>query len=290
MKIMRIRRFVKSLDDLAWANLTGVNLNEFMNSMLDPEFSYVGMFVAEINNQVVGVANAYISPSCPKFCVLRDFKVKEEYWGLVALSLLDATLNSFMQRNANVAEACLPEEAERYILLLKSRGFESKSTDCKMKRDLKNILPVVNHRIQIRKYSEISDPKLIINLQNEIFEGLTGRPVTKEEFLLWIKNPDFECFIAFFDDKPVASSFCEVKTVKHERHGWVYGLGVLPSYRRKRIGTALLSTVLNHLKGKGANYAFVQTDYNSYRQCFYESARFHVVSKITCLQKSIKNM
>lgn len=103
-----------------------------------------------------------------------------------------------------------------------------------------------------------------------------------------MKDPNFECFIAFFDEKPVASSFCEVKTVKHESHGWIYGLGVLPDYQRKKIGTTLLGTLLNHLKRKGANYSFVETDYDSYQQRFYETAGFHVIDKIVCLRKILQ--
>ena len=280
-----IRRFVRGLDDSALADLTGVDLNEFRESMLDPEFSDVGMFVAEINKQVVGIANAHISPSHPEFCVLRDFKVKTAYWDSVAPLLLEAALSSFTQRNAKGVETCFTGEAERYVSLLKSKGFELTSLDCRMKHDLKNVPPIENSRVYIKKYSEINNPDLIVNLQNEIFKGLIGRPVTKEEFLFWMKNPDFECFVAFFDKKPVASSFCEVKIVKHERHGWIYGLGVLSSCRGKKIGTVLLSAVLSHLKSKGVIYAFVETDYDSYEQRFYESAGFHVVNKIVCLRK-----
>lgn len=118
-----IRRFVKGLDDLTWANLKGVDLNEFKQSMYGPEFSEVGMVVAETNNQVVGTVNAHISPSHPRFCVLRDFKVKDAYWDSVASLLLEAALNSFAQRNAKVLETCFSEQAEHYISLLKSKGF-----------------------------------------------------------------------------------------------------------------------------------------------------------------------
>ena len=58
---MIIRRFVKGLDDSAWANLTGVDSNEFRESMLDLEFSDVGMFVA---NEFVSVLRQCLLLAC----------------------------------------------------------------------------------------------------------------------------------------------------------------------------------------------------------------------------------
>ena len=286
---MKVRRFVRGMDELAWATLTGLDWSEFRELMSDPEFDDEGMLVGEIDGQVVGIVNAHISPSYPKFCVLRDFRVEDEHWTIVAPFLLDAALNSFVQRNANIAEACFPEEAEKHLSLLKNRGFEIKDTDCKMVHDLENIPLRENPRVLIKRFWEVRNSDLVVNLQNEIFAELISRPVTKEEFMFWMKNPKFECFVAFFDDKPVASSFCEIKTAKNKKEGWIYGLGVLPRYRRKKVGTTLLSTILKHLKSKGADHAFIETDYNSYQQRFYESAGFHIVNKIICLRKSLKD-
>ena len=41
-----IRKFIKEVDDSAWANLEGIDLDEFKESEHDPEFSYEGMLVA----------------------------------------------------------------------------------------------------------------------------------------------------------------------------------------------------------------------------------------------------
>lgn len=286
---MLIRQFVKGIDDSLWASFLEIALEEFRLSMLDPEFSEDGMLIAEINGQVVGVINAHISPSCPKFCVLRNFKVLKNHWHYVAGDLLDAALGSFSQRGARIVKACFPETAKRQIALLKAFGFELGFTECKMKHELKTTSSLENANMQIRKYSEVNNPDLVIHLQNKAFKGLIGRPVTKEEFLFWIKNPLFECFIAFLEEKPVGSVFCELEREKKdkEKHGWIYGLGVLPNYRRLKIGTILLSKVLQFLKSAGANYVLVNTDYNSYQQRFYESAGFYVVRKIVCLQRSL---
>ncbi len=53
-----IRHFVKGLDDSVWAFFLGIDLEEFRQSVLDPEFNKDGMLIAEINGQVVGVVNA----------------------------------------------------------------------------------------------------------------------------------------------------------------------------------------------------------------------------------------
>jgi ribosomal protein S18 acetylase RimI-like enzyme len=80
--------------------------------------------------------------------------------------------------------------------------------------------------------------------------ALIGRPVTKEEFLFRLKDPLFECFIAFLGEKPAGSVFCELKDEKKgkKKHGWIYGLGVLSSYQRLKIGTTLLNRSLRFLK------------------------------------------
>lgn len=287
---MAIRRFVKGIDDSLWASFLKIDLEEFRLSMLDPEFSEEGMLIAEIDGEVVGVVNAHISLSYPKFCVLRNFKVLKAHWCSVASDLLDAALDSFSQRGASLVELCLPETAKPYIALLKTRGFELDCIECEMKHELKAMPSLDSRDLQIKRYSEINDPGLVIHLQNEVFRGLIGRPVTKEEFFFWMKNLLFECFIAFLRDKPVASAFCELQDAKKskERHGWIYGLGVLPIHRKLKIGTALLSRILQFLKEKGANLVLVNTDYNSYQQRFYESAGFYVIRKIICLRKVIK--
>ena len=272
--------------DSAWADLEDIGLGELKESMRDPEFSLEGMLVAEIDGQIAGIVDAHISPSFSEFCVLRILKVKSGYWNLAAQSLLDAALNSSAKRNAKIVEACLPEEAETDISLLQNNGFTLEYIDCGMGHSLKDI-PRRTNQAQIRKYAEVNDPVTVVNLQNAIFKGITGRPVTEEEFLYWMKNPRFECFTAFLDRKPVASCFCETKTVRGEEHGWIYGLGVLPDYRRLKIGTALLSTVLMHLRSTGANCAFVSTDYDSYLQRFYEATGFRVVRKTMALRKHL---
>jgi len=288
---MHVRRFRKGVDDLLWTSFLKIDPEEFRQSMLNPEFSEDGMLIAEINGQIVGVINAHISPSYPKFCVLRNFKVLKNHWHSVADNLLGAALDSFSQRGARLVKACFPETAKYYIALLKTYGFEPDFIECEMKHELKVVPSLENANIQVKKYSEVNNPDLVIYLQNKAFKGLIERPVTKEEFLFWMKNLQFQCFIAFLEEKPVGSVFCELEDKKKgkEKYGWIYGLGVLPNYRRLKIGTILLSRVLQYLKEAGANFVLVNTDYNSYQQRFYESAGFCVARKIICLQKIIKS-
>lgn len=283
-----IREFHRDTDAPAWADLTQVNLIEFRASMLDPEFDATGMYVAEVDGRIVGTADAHISPSHHEFCVLRDFKVKQEYWGAIAPQLLDAALNIFVERNARTAQAQASEENQRYVSLLGSRGFQLRSADCKMTHNLKSVPRIEDPALQLRTYAEVSSPALIAKLQNEIFEGLIGRPVTKDEIVFWMGNLEFECYVGYLDDKPVASSFCEIKEADGKRHGWIYGLGVLPDYRRQKIGTVLLYNVLNYIKRKAATCAHAETDYDSYRQRFYESAGFYIESKILNLEKTLR--
>jgi len=282
-----IRRFQKGLDDSAWAELAQVNPGEFEESMIDPEFSDVGMYVAEVKKKVVGIANAHISPSYPRFCVLRSFNVKDDYWDMVASPLLDAALKSLAERNAKAVETRVPEDATRHISLFKRKGFKVKYIECKIKHDLKHVHLKKILTVQFKTYSEVGNPELIGNLQNEIFKGIIGRPVTKEEIVYWMENLKFECFAGYCKRNPVASSFCEIRNVNNEKHGWIYGLGVLPSYRHKKIGTALVYKVLSFIKSKGAKYAFVETGYESYQQRFYKSLGFCVESKALWLQKPI---
>jgi GNAT superfamily N-acetyltransferase len=284
---MSVRRFTKGADDSDWSILAGIELAEFRRSLQDPEFSYDGMLVGEIDGRIAGIVNAHISPTHPSFCVLRNFRVKEEHWEALATLLLDSALDSFIMRNAHGVEAVFPETEKHHISLLQNNGFKTTSTDCKMRHDLRTIPTAGNPEIRIMKYSNVKKSELVVNLQNEIFRGLTSRPVIKGEFIYWMQNPGFECFIAFSDRSAVASSFCEIKQVEGEKHGWIYGLGVLQAFRRKKIGTALLAAVLNHLKARGADAVFLETGYESYEQRFYESAGFQVDTRLVCLRKDL---
>jgi len=291
-KVMTIRRFVRDQDDRDWAELANIHQAEFHKSMQNPEFDDAGMYIAQTGKNAVGIADAHIhtSPSCPAFCVLRDFHVRADSWDAVAPLLLDTAMTSFIERDAKAVEVCSPEEAKRYISLLESRGFETKSVDCRIKHELKHVPLVESPRLCFKTYSEIPDPAMIEKLQNSIFDGLIGRPVTKEEITFWMKNLDFECFVGYYDGEPAASSFCETKVAKTEKHGWIYGLGVLPIHRRLKIGTALAYRVLNRLKIRGATSAFMETDYGGYEQRFYESIGFRVEGKVVCLQKKMQKI
>ncbi len=282
-----IRKFQRNVDDAAWADLAEANVQEFKASMRDPEFSIAGMYIVEVDRMIVGTANAHISPSHHEFCVLRDFRVKQEHWAAIAPQLLDVALNSFVERKARTVEAQASKEKQRYVSLLESRGFQLRSIECKMTHNLESVPRIENSALRLKTYAEVSSPALIARLQNEIFEGLIGRPVTRDEIIFWMENLEFECFVGYLDDEPVASSFCEIKETDGRRHGWIYGLGVLSEYRRRKIGSTLLYNILNYIKHKAATRAYAETDYNSYQQRFYESAGFHLESKILDLEKSL---
>ena len=74
-------------------------------------------------------------------------------------------MTSFIERDAKTVEVCSPEEAKLYISLLESRGFETKSVDCKMKHELKHVPLVESPRLCFKTYSEIPDPAMIKKLQ-----------------------------------------------------------------------------------------------------------------------------
>ena len=120
-----IREFQRDTDAAAWAELKQANLNEFEASMLDPEFSATGMYVAEVDGKIVGIANAHMSPSHHEFCVLRDFKVKEEYWRVVSPSLLDTALNSLIGRGAKVVTRMLQRRTSVMFCFSRAMVFKS---------------------------------------------------------------------------------------------------------------------------------------------------------------------
>lgn len=105
--------------------------------------------------------------------------------------------------------------------------------------------------------------KLIDNLGNEAFDDLLnqGEHINETHLQIEMGTPGFQCeqfIIAQHKDKPVGYLvICSNANTRGEKNYDIAEVGVIPNWRRKGIGTALLLSALHWIKKVNASAAFI---------------------------------
>lgn len=96
------------------------------------------------------------------------------------------------------------------------------------------------------------DEETWLRMRNESFKEYDDfRPSTMEDMEIQEKSPNFDpvgMYIAEVKGKPVGRVQAHVDRERKEKKGFIQGLCVIPTYRKKGIGRALLETALSSLK------------------------------------------
>lgn len=106
--------------------------------------------------------------------------------------------------------------------------------------------------MRIRVFVKGEDEETWLRMRNESFKEYDDfRPSTMEDMEIQEKSPNFDpvgMYIAEVKGKPVGRVQAHVDRERKEKKGFIQGLCVIPTYRKKGIGRALLETALSSLK------------------------------------------
>jgi len=315
-RVVSIRGFLKGLDEPVWVELLNAEYRDYVSwyrgttaeEMLELEkhsdFDFEGRFIAEGDGRPVGLVHAHVEKSggdrrgfIKDFCVLPAFR-----GGEVEEKLLDAAVNEFMRRGASRMRAWTGVERADRIRFLEKSGFKFSHRTIDMRISLAD-MPVnlgENLEVAVRPLSigVDADVEALNWLDNECFKAdplhvsrtveETRRSLLEDPVLGWR-----EFFFAVLDGKDVGYvgvGIDERYNVEHDvKTGYINGIGVLPAYRRRGIGTRLLLHGLERLKARGMTSASLDTDDTNPTRAItlYEKVGFQVLQEYVTYAKDI---
>jgi ribosomal protein S18 acetylase RimI-like enzyme len=313
--MMRIRNFIVGRDEPVWAHIASeafkdyedfrsLSAEEMQKLEKSPTFDASGMFIAELDEKPVGIVEAHVD----KF---REEKKGFIWWlgvlpeyqrrGIEKL-LARKAVESLRERGMEIAEAALDSTRESRIRIFKDLGFKLIRSSSFMRMDLAEIPSGIgeNQEVSFRRLNTESEDDIVLlnRLENVCFrEHFNYRPSKIEETRHWLlENPWLEwqaCFFAEIDGRPVGYIYVGVDE-KYNREkktlsGWINDLGVIKSFRRRGIGTALMLRGLRELRSRGLETALLYVDDENPTKAIrlYEKVGFKLVKKTLIYQKTL---
>ncbi len=204
----------------------------------------------------------------------------------------DARLRMTVSANANNTAA---------LALFEQNGFSADYSMWHMGIDLTTapILPTLSPEIVIRPYNAATEAEAVVHIQDLSFadhRGYVPEPfeALMEEWRHWtFDNPHFDpngLIVAEIDGQLVGSVLCEAPQDNDEK-GYIFGLGVLPAYRGRGIGKALLLACFQYYYGIGRNRVELTVDAESLTgaQRIYQNVGMSVFRRDIWYKKTLRD-
>lgn len=312
--MLHIRRLVQGADEPVWVDVLNaanrdeeywraITVEEFLSEQERPSFDFEGRFIAELEGRQVGILHASVDRGRTDGQGFIHFNVIPEFRGRgVEQQLIETALVELRTRGMTTAQGGTESVREDEIRLFEGLGFERVTVFSLMEMDLARVPRDVgeNKEVTIRplRLDVDDDIRLFDRLHNEAFsEHFNFRPRTLEETRhRLLHNPYAEqrgFFFATLDGADVGyvgvSIDDKYNMERNTRAGWVAVIGVLKSWRRTGVGSALMLHAIENLKGRGMTRALLGVDdYNTTRAIgVYEKVGFTVIRKDVVYQRDL---
>lgn len=284
--LLEIRPFQKGLDEeiyvriynaafLDYDDVRSVALHEVRTIEEAPSFNLDGLLLVEWNGQTAGMVQAFVDKRREeKKGFIQSLAVLPEFRCMgIAKELLAEAISSLRMRGMKVAAAWVQTDRLACVHLYESYGFKRVRASSLMKGNLTGtpLETKENNTINLREaqLGNGEEIALINMLDNEAFkEHFNYRPVTVEETrYMLLKIPWYQHQKAWFavsDGRPVgyvvAGIDVGLNKEKSVKYGWILDIGVLKSYRRKGVGSALMHRAMHYLESRGMENALLYVD------------------------------
>jgi mycothiol synthase len=311
-----IRPFLRGEDEAAWAEVLNAEYKEYeswwrgttADEMLElekhPSFDLEGRFIAEFEGKPVGAIHAHVEKSDKEkngfikdFCVLPGFRVRG-----IEESLLEVAINEFKKNGVRTVRAWTGVKRTDRIQFLETSGFKFAYRTMDMRISLANIPSNINENMEVTIRKLRTDVRADIEalnwLANECFKGnpIVAPKTVEETRQSLLNNSVFkqqEFFFAVLDKRNVGYiglGIDERYNTEHEvKSGFINGIGVLPTYRKKGIGTRLMLQGLKTLKVRGMTSTTLDTEDNNPTRAMtlYEKIGFQVLQEHVTYTKNL---
>jgi ribosomal protein S18 acetylase RimI-like enzyme len=314
--LLKVRRFVLGMDEADWLKVRnavyGVRLDvapmsveEMRISEKSPDFDSEGRFIAELDDQPVGIVHAYVDKLREeKKGFVRVFGVVPEFRGQgIEEKLAETALEELKNRGMKVAQSSADSDQEDIVRLWESLGFKLVRRFSLMTRDLVGLQSDIeeNMEVVLKPLGRDADEDLetLNRLENECFkEHFNWRPNPLERTVYFVREDPFfkiqEWFFAILNGKHVGYIGTGIdesyNAEKNAKCGWVLDIGVLKPHRRTGIGTKLVLHGMNLLKAKGMTVVMLGVDDWNVTKAMrlYEKVGFKVARTDVAYEKSIE--
>jgi mycothiol synthase len=314
--MLRLRRFALGTDESDWLKVWnvvyGVRLDlapmtvyEMAVMEKSPDFDCEGRFIAELDDQPVGIVHAHVDRfSEEKKGFVRDFGVVPEFRGQgIEEKLAETALAELKNRGMKVAQSSAFGDQMDIVRLWENLGFKLVRRFSLMTCDLVGLQSGIRENMELvlkslRRDSN-EDLEILNRLDNECFKELFDwRPSPLEQTVYLVREDPFlkvqDWFFAILNGKHVGYVGMGIDESyngkRNAKCGWVLGIGVLKPYRRIGIGTKLMLHGMNQLKAKGMTVAMLGVDDRNVTKAMrlYEKVGFKVVRKEVAYEKTIE--
>ena len=314
--MLKIRRFVQGNDEAAWVrawnsvygqrwDFRTMAVEEMVASEKAPDFEAEGRFIAEVDDEPVGIVFAYVD------------KLREEKKGFVGSfgvipthrgqgleeKLAETALEEFKRRGMKVVQSGVDDDQKDVIRLWEGLGFKLVRMFSLMTKDLAQVQSGVGENFEVTlravRKDEDDDLKMVNWLDNECFkEHFNWRPSPVERTVYFVREDPFfkqqEWYFAMLDQRNVGYVGVGVdekyNVERNAKCGWILDIGVLKPHRRTGIGTRLMLHGMNRLRAMGMNTAMLGVDdWNVTKALLlYEKVGFKVAKKELAYEKNIE--
>ena len=316
--MLKLRRFVLGMDEANWLRVWNavygvrwdkapMTVDELTDMEKSPDFDSEGRFIAELDDQPVGIVHAYVDKLREeKKGFVRNFGVVPELRGRgIEEQLAERALSELKNRGMKVVQSSVDDDQKDIVHIWESLGFRLVRRFSLMTRNL------VEHQTEMADRGENieavlkpihrdadEDLKILNWLDNECFkEHFNWRHNPLERtFYLVREHPFFktqEWFFAILNGEHVGyigiGIDASYNAEKNAKCGWVMDIGVLKPYRRTGIGTKLMLHGMSQLKAKGMTVAMLGVDDWNVTKAMrlYEKVGFKVAKKEVAYEKAI---
>jgi GNAT superfamily N-acetyltransferase len=314
--LLKIRRFVQGEDETAWVSVWNavygerwdwrpMSVEEMVALEKSPDFEAEGKFIAELDDQPVGIVFAYVDKLREeKKGFVRSFGVIPTHRGQgIEEKLADTALEELKKRGMKAVQSGANDDQKDVIRLWESLGFKLVRIFSLMTKDLAQVQSGVGENLEVaikpvRKDAD-NDLKMVNWLDNECFkEHFNWRPSPVERTIYFVREDPFfkqqEWFFAILSGKHAGyvgigvDEKCNVE--RNAKCGWILDIGVLKPHRRTGIGTRLMLHGMDWLKAMGMNTAMLGVDdWNVTKaMTLYEKVGFKVAKKDLAYEKDLK--
>jgi len=220
------------------------------------------VWVAETDGRLVGYGVALEQPSerCTIYAVVHPSYRRR---GLGS-QLLGLTFNRARQLGARNILVYANEQNQASDVFLKHHGFQQVGSSGSLRLKEEVDLPQADfpEGFNLKKYSEVKDPLLLLKALNVCYQGMWGHQHNENPSEEERKSPRFLQYydaadvLMLFDNHDSIFGFCSVKSQgKREGSGALSDLldgpGIIPEFREQGYQRSLVLAGIEHLRRKG---------------------------------------